>query len=135
MNINGSAMNYSQFQWSVSRNLDVIYENSHNPLSMPKTDWKETFSVTPLKNDATYDTLRNNLGMAEMSATLTMKGMHNGTGAVSTNYTQVAVAFPRLSLINSDENGGTSAVMNPLSFAALKPDTTSNASTMTWTNV
>ena len=43
--LGGSAMNFSQFQWSVSRNLDVIYENSHNPIAAPKTSWKETFIV------------------------------------------------------------------------------------------
>ena len=133
--LGGSAMNFSQFQWSVSRNLDVIYENSHNPIAAPKTSWKETFSVTPVKADSTYDAMRESLGMQEMAASLTLKGNHNGTGTGGTNFAQVAIAFARLSLIDSDESGGTSAQMNPLTFAVLKPDSSSNGSVMTWSEV
>ena len=129
--INSAALNISNFKWSVQRNLDVIFENSASPLSMPKTAWNETFSVTPLKADATYDTLRDNLGMQETTASLVLKGLNEGT--MTNTWTQVTIAFARLSLIDSDESGGTSAQMNPLTYQVLKPDTSANGSVMTWT--
>ena len=131
--LGGTAINASSFTWSCQRNLDVIFENSHTPISMPKTGWTETFSLTPVKKDSTYDALRDALGMAEMAGQMVLKGLHNGTGTGGTNYTVVTVAFARLSLIDSDESGGVSAVMNPLTFDVLKPDTSATGSVMTWT--
>jgi Phage tail tube protein len=129
--INSTAMNISSFKWSVQRNLDVIFENSPSPLSMPKTAWNETFSVTPLKADSTYDALRDSLGMQETTATLVLKGLNEGT--MTNTWTQVSIAFGRLSLVDSDESGGVSAQMNPLTYDVLKPDSSANGSVMTWT--
>jgi tail tube protein len=131
--LGGNPMTYSAFQWSCQRNLDVIYLNSNSPTGMPKTAWTETFSVTPVKADDTYDIARDALGMPEYVGSLVLKGLHNGT--MSNTWAVGTVAFPRLSLIDSDENGGTSTIMNPLTFDILKPDTSSNGSTMTWTTV
>lgn len=131
--IGGTPVPISAFSWSVQRSLTPIYMNSHTPTSMPKTTWKETLTVTPLKADATYDALRDALGMTEMTGTLVMKGLHNGTGTVATNWAVVTVSYARLSLIDSGESGGIGALMNPLTFDVLKPDTSTNASVMAWT--
>ncbi|WP_373649008.1 phage tail tube protein [Schlesneria sp. DSM 10557] len=130
--LGGTPLRVSQFQWSVQRNLDVIYHNSHNPISMPKTQFSETFSITPMKSNKTYDDLRDAFGMPELAGQLVLKGLHNGTGDTG-NFTVLTIDFDRLSLIDSDESGGTGAIMNPLTFDVLKPDTADNGSAMTWT--
>lgn len=129
------AMPISSFQWTVQRGLDVIYQNSATPTSCPKTSWNETFSVTPLKGDASFDALRDSLGMHEMAGELVLKGLHNGTGTGGTDFTILTVDFARLSLINSDESGGVGAIQNPLTFNVLKPDTSANGSVMAWSEL
>lgn len=133
--LGGTAVPVSQWQWSVQRNLDVIYHNSRTPISMPKNSWIETFSCTPLKADDTYDALRDAGGMVEMTGELTVMGLHGGTGTALTNFNKCVTAFPRLSMINADETGGEKTVMQPLTFKVLKPDSSSNGSTMTWSDV
>lgn len=129
----GTEIPVQSWQWQVQRNLDVIYDNSHSPISLPKTDWMETFSVTPLKQDAAWDELRDTLGMQECTGNLTIKGLHNGTGTGGTSWTQCSVAFARLSLVDADQNGGEKVQYQPLSFEVLRPDTSTNGSVMTWT--
>ena len=127
--LGGTALPISAFQWSMQKTLDVIYENSSSPISMPKTTCKETFSATPIKSSTAYDVMRESLGMQEMAASLVIKGLNNAGTFTGTTCT---ISFPRLSLIDSDESGGLAAVMNPLTFDVLKPDTTSNGSSIAW---
>ncbi len=128
--LGGTEISISAFQWQVQRNLSPIYNNSVSPISLPKTSWNETFSCTPLKLDATYDALRNAGGMAEMTGTLVIKGDNAASGI-----TNCSVAFARLSLIDSQESGGNGAIMNPLTFDVLKPDTSAAGSVMTWSTI
>lgn len=130
VSLGGTAIPISAFSWTVQKNLSPIYHNSPSLISLPKTSFKETFSVTPLKEDATYDALRDALGMPELAGNLTVKGGDNAGHVVT-----CSVAFPRLSLIDSTESGGIAVVENPLTFDVLKPDSSSTGSAMTWTTV
>lgn len=119
------------FQWQVQRGLQPNYWNSRSPLSLPKSQWVETFSVTPPKQGHSWEDLVRDLEMQEVAAQLDLKGLHNGTGATG-DFTTLSVAFPRLSLINSDEQESNGIYAEPLTFDVLKPDTTDLSSTMTW---
>lgn len=130
--LGGTAIRAASFSWSVQKNLDVIYQNSPNPISMPKTSYTETFSITPKKAGTTFDTLRDAFGSQEIAGQMVLKGLHNGTGATG-NFTVLTVDFARLSLIDSDESGGSGTIDNPLTFDVLKPDTSANGSVMAWT--
>lgn len=100
--------------------------------SRPKTGM---FSVTPLKASSDWDALRRTPGRHEFAATLTLKGLHQGTGSSGT-WTQVAIALNRLSLVkpDSDEKRDDEA-FQPLEFKCLKPESTSQWITMTWSEV
>ena len=128
LTLGGTPVKYSQFQWGVQKNLDVIYQNSKKPTSMPKQSFMETFSVTPLKSDATWDALRDALGMTEVAGVLTLVG-DDGAGATVI----LTVTFGRLSLIDVDEQGGIGHLNQPLTFDVLKPDGLTNGSVMAWT--
>jgi hypothetical protein len=131
ISVNGTALSVSAFSWTCQRSLDVIYNNSHSPVSLPQASHKEAFSVTPLKADASWDALRNAGGMSEHSATIVLTGLKVGT--VAGGWSTLTITLPRISLLDSDESGGRSAIMNPLTFKVLKPDGTGNMSTMAWT--
>lgn len=131
--LDGEVMPFSSFQWSVQRSVAPIYQNSKSPTACPKAGWVETFSVTPLKSDNSWDVIRNDLAMTELAGELVLKGLHNGTGTGGTDFTVCTVAFPRLSFVDSDESGGVGVLENPLTWNVLKPDSLSLSSTMTWT--
>lgn len=132
LTLDGSAAPMSAFQWQVQAGLQSHYWNASRPQSMPKSQWTETFSVTPPKQGHSWvDKVRTG-GMQEVAATLNLKGLHNGTGTGGTNWTTVAVALPRLSLINADEAEQNGVINEPLTFDVLKPDTSDNGSAMTF---
>ncbi|HEY4263388.1 MAG TPA: phage tail tube protein [Schlesneria sp.] len=130
--LNSVAIPYSAFQWQVQRGLQPTFFNDRRPTSMPKSQWVETFSITPPKQGHAWEDLVRDLEMQEFAGTLTMKGLHNGTGTEDTDFTTLSVDFPRLSLIDADEAESNGLYNEPLTFDVLKPDTTDASSTMTW---
>lgn len=122
------------FEWKIARGLQPQYWNAHNPQSLPKTSWIETFTVTPPKQTDDWEDLRDALGMTEKAATLVLKGLHNGTGG-SGDWTVLTQTFPRLSLIDVDMQESNGIYSEPLSFDVLKPDTSDLCSTSAWTEV
>lgn len=132
LTLDGNVIQYSGFQWQVQRGLQPNFFNNRRPTSMPKSQWVETFSVTPPKQGHAWEDLVRDLEMQEVEATLTMKGLHNGTGTDGTDFTTLSIAFPRLSLIDADEQESNGIYNEPLTFDVLKPDTADLSSTMTW---
>lgn len=126
------ATKIGSFQWQAQRGLQPQYFNSRSPVSLPKTQWNETFSVTPPKQGHAWEDLVRDLDMQEVPAQLVLKGLHNGTGTEGTDFTVLTVDFPRLSLINADEQESNGIYTEPLTFDVLKPDTTDLSSAMTW---
>lgn len=132
--IDGTPVPIGSFQWQIQNALTAHYWNSRRPSSLPPGDRVETFSVTPPKQtNAWQEALKENLA-DESVGVLTLKGLHNGTGTVDTEWNQVVITFPLLSLVNVDEQGGRGTLMEPLSWVCLKPDTADNASAMVWTD-
>lgn len=129
--LDGTVTPISGFTWQVQRGLQPSYWDNNRPQSMPKTQWVETFSVTPPKQGHAWEDKVRSGGMQEVAATLALKGLHNGTGTTG-NWTTLSIAFPRLSLIDADEQEANGIYAEPLTFDVLKPDTTDPSSTMTW---
>jgi len=132
--LDGDVTPIGSFEWKIARGLQPQYWNGHNPTSMPKTSWVETFSVTPPKQTDDWEDLRDALGMTEVDAELVLKGLHNGTGG-SGDWTVLTQTFPRLSLIDVDMQESNGVYSEPLSFDVLKPDTSDLSSTSAWTEV
>lgn len=122
------------FQWQVQNNLKGFYWNGRRFQALRPGDRIETFTVTPPKQTNAWQTaLRANLP-DEVVGQLTLKGLHNGTGTALTDWNQVVIDFPLLSLTGVDEQGGRDILTEPITWAVLKPDTTANASAMTWSD-
>lgn len=135
--LDGTEMPIGAFSWQVQAGLKFDHLNSRYPAFLKKTGHVETLSISPMKNDDTWDDFRREVvAMVETEAELTIKGFHNGTGTVDTDYAQGVIAWPRLSLITVGEEGGMEDLAKqPLTFICLKPDTSSNCSAMTWSDV
>lgn len=134
LTIGGTPVPIGSFQWQVQNGLTAHYWNSRRPQALPPADRVETFTITPPKQtNAWQEALREDLP-DEVEGILTLKGLHNGTGTVATDWNQVVITFPLLSLVNVDEQGGRGTLTEPISWVCLKPDTSANASTMVWTD-
>lgn len=134
LTLGGSSVQIKDFNWTVTSTLIVEYLNSFNPAMIIKARHVETFACTLIKNSSTYDAYRRLASDTELAATLVVKALHNGT--LSDTYAQLSVAFPRLHLLDADDQvGQTDLTRQPLSFVALKPDTSAQPSTMTWSTV
>ena len=132
--LDGDVTPIGSFEWKIARGLQPQYWNNNNPQSLPKTSWVETLSVTPPKQSAAWEDLRDALGMTEVAASLVLKGLHNGTGSAG-DWTVLTQTFPRLSLIDVDSQESNGIYSEPLSFDVLKPDTADLSSTSAWTEV
>lgn len=131
LTLGGSTVQIKDFNWTVQSPLIVEYLNAFVPQQILKARHIETFSCTLLKNSATYDAYRRLTTDTELAATLVVKALHNGT--LSDSYAQVSISLPRLHLLDADDQFSLADLTRqPLSFVALKPDSSSNASAMTW---
>lgn len=128
------AVPIGSFQWQVQNNLKGFYWNGRRFQALRPGDRIETFTITPPKQtNAWQSALRADLP-DEVVGELTLKGLHNGTGTVDTEWNQVVIDFPLLSLTGVDEQGGRDILTEPITWAVLKPDTTDNGSAMTWSD-
>ena len=135
--LNSVATLIGSFSWQVQCGLKHKYLNARTPQLLRKTQHIETLTIGPMKEDDTWDDFRREVvAMVETDAELTIKGFHNGTGDVDTDYAEGVITFPRLSLLTVAEEGGLEDLaMQPLTFLCLKPDTSSNCSSMAWGDV
>jgi hypothetical protein len=135
-----AALNIKNFNLQIQNGLKVEYLNSSVPSLLVRTTEAITFSCEIIKTSDTYDTFRRMVGgtnsETDFVGQLTLKGLHNGTGAADTNWNQVVIALNRMALVNPTENQGLRDVNSQvLNFTCLKPDTASNPLTFTWSDV
>jgi hypothetical protein len=128
----GVAVNLKSFSLQVQHGLKVEYLNSFTPALLVKTQRVLTLSMVLIKDADTYDAYRRATEATEFTGQIVVKGLHNGTGATG-NWTVGTIDFPRLALLDVADNGGREDIINQsLSLVALKPDTSSNDMTVTW---
>ncbi len=130
----GSALDFGGFQFTQANALKTKYLNSTSPKLLKKTDRDLKLTLKGPKLGTTWDAAIRALGMDEHSIVLTMKGLHNGSFATG-DYTLLTLTFNRASLVDApDELKREDITYQPLSFNILKPDTSSDAITVAWTN-
>jgi hypothetical protein len=129
------------FSWQLGRGLKSRFLSGTPSISgrVPSAlnasgDLSESFSFTPDKTDDSWDDIARTLGSTEFAARLTLYGLHNGTGATG-NYTKLVIAFPRLSWNDHADQGGFSELSTQINCDVLKPNTSSNAHVLTWSEV
>jgi hypothetical protein len=87
-----------------------------------------------VKNSDTYDAFRRAATATEFTGQIAIKGLHNGTGGVGTNWTVGTLTLPRLALLDVDDQGGKEDISTQtLNMVVLKPDTASNDLSIAWT--
>lgn len=132
--LNGSPIGVRSFEWSINRAMETAYLNAKRPQIMKATDYVETFSLTrPFEDDTWRDVLREMDATEESELVMTLKGLHMGTGAVDTAWTQGEFTFPLLSLVNPEAQADT-LMWESLNFDVLKPDTADNGHTVVWSD-
>lgn len=124
------------FQWSVNNNLKYDYNGGRRPSVRAAGDRVEQFQCQFIKNSDVYDTFRRTSGDTRFVASLVLKGLHNGTGTALTNYTVLTINFNSLGFIDFEDNRDRNDFARvPIQFDVLKPDTSSNGTTRTWSEV
>jgi len=132
--LGGSAILLSSFRMETTRNISVKYNNASRPSIIAVVGpVSTTVTMVPQKTADTYDVVKRLLGMNEYTGQAVIKGLHNGTGTGGTNYTVATIDFPRLSFVDKDDQDIEQIVYEGLTFRALKPDTSSNSITLTYT--
>lgn len=133
--LGSTVVEVTAFQHQVNRNLQGLRTNTWWITGLSAGMRDETLTVTIPKKDATYDVYRRLQNSdTEITATLTIRGLHNGTGA-SGNYTKLSRVFNRLFFQAQDLQGDKGILLQPLTFQCLKPDSSSNTHTDTWSLV
>lgn len=136
-----AGLQIAAFSWQLSRGLKSRFLSGTPSISgrVPSAlnasgELSETFSFTPDKTDDTWDDIARTLASTEFAARLTLYGLHNGTGATG-NFTKVVIAFPRLSWNDHTDQGGMAELVQQINCDVLKPNTSSNAHALTWSEV
>jgi hypothetical protein len=133
--LGGVAQQLRSFQWQGQNALASTYLGSTSPTYLSAGDLTETLNFTIMKPDDTYTAYNRAFTEAEMTGQIVLKGLHNGTGTVSTNYTVLTVDFNRLSFIEPADSSSNALIEEGLSFDVLKPDSSSAAKTLTYSEV
>ena len=120
------------FSWGLNRNLSPIFNGSFNPSYFRPAKPTHTFQISVEKADGTWDAIRRLQTPANYHAELTLKGLHQGTGATGT-YATCVIDIPKMSFRGAGENYVRNGVLvQNLSFAPMKPNTSDASFTMTW---
>lgn len=121
------------FNFSANNGLKPKYLNSRTPTMLKRTMRERNLQIVIPKHVDTWDDYARVLTSdAEPSARLTMLGLHNGT--LSDSYAKVVMVFPRLQLVSGPQDRWATEdyTMQTLDFQCLKPDTSAQEVTVTW---
>jgi hypothetical protein len=130
----GVTVQAKSFSMQVQHGLKAEYLNSFTPTLLVKSQRVVTLSMVLVKNSDTYDAFRRAATATEFTGQIAIKGLHNGTGGVGTNWTVGTLTLPRLALLDVDDQGGKEDISTQtLNMVVLKPDTASNDLSIAWT--
>jgi len=133
--LDGSALPIESFVWTIRHGLALKFNGDYTPSSCRATSGQQSLTIKPLKTSAAYAVLQRLSTIAIKTASLTIKGRHEGTGA-SGVYAQGVFTFNRLALLDAPDDVAVEDYnFQPLSFACLKPSSSTPAVTQTWSLV
>lgn len=130
--LGGVAQSLRSFRWQGQSNLAATYLNGTAPSFLAAGQLVETLNFTFMKADDTYTAYNRAFTEVEMTGQIVLKGLHNGTGSTG-NYTVLTIDFNRLGFVApEDSRAMNSLIEEGLTFDVLKPDTSSAAKTLTY---
>lgn len=133
--LGGVAQDLRSFSWQGQNALAATYLNATSPSHLAAGDLNETLNFTIMKADDTYAAYNRAFTEVEMTGQIVLKGLHNGTGTGGTDYTVLTIDFNRLSFIEPANNSNNALIEEGLTFDVLKPDSSSAAKTLTYSEV
>ncbi|MDB5388361.1 MAG: hypothetical protein JWM11_4007 [Planctomycetaceae bacterium] len=133
--LGGVPQQLRSFQWQGQNALAATYLNATSPSALSAGDLTETLTFTILKADDTYTAYNRAFSEVELTGQIVLKGLHNGTGTDGTAYTVLTIDFNRLSFVEPADSSGNTLIEEGLSFDVLKPDSSSAAKTLTYSEV
>ena len=135
LTVDGSALPIESFAWTIKHGLALKFNGDYTPSSLKATTAAQSLTIKPLKTSDAYAVLQRLGTVAIKTASLTIKGRHEGTGS-SGVYAQCVLAFNRLALLDANDDVAVEDYnFQPLSFACLKPSSATAAVTQTWSLV
>lgn len=131
LEIGGDPILVQNWKWEVDYGMKALFQNSPRAAKIHGQYCKQTFTLTPLKETATYDALLRLLPQTELSLELVIIGLHDGTAA--DDYTRGTFTFDRTSLIEAKTalpwgDFGT----QPITLRCLKPQDTGHIVEAVW---
>lgn len=131
--IGGAAVSLRSFKYNLSNSLTATYLNATSPSHISAGSRVESLMFQLMKDADTYAAINRAFAESEFTGQIVLKGLHNGTGTGGTNYTVLTIDFARLAFVNNDDQRTLAALMeSALNFDILKPDTSGDAVTFTW---
>lgn len=128
-----TAHQIQSFNLQRNNGLKVAYLNSRTPTMLKRTMRDTSLQIVVPKHADTWDDYARVFDSdAEPSARLTILGKHNGS--LSDTYTKLVAVFPRLQFVGQpqDRHAVEDYTFQTLDFQCLKPDTSANEITLTW---
>lgn len=124
----------ASFQLTVSNGLQTHYMNARIPTSLKRTTRQVGFQFVIDKNSKDYDDAARLATDTEYDFTLTLLGLHNGSG--SDDYTRLVIDMPRAQLMDPDDNYQVdNYIMTTLPMDILNPDNSDGDIELTWDTV
>lgn len=136
MTVDSTAVQISSFNLTRNNNLVAKYLGDKTPQVLARTDRSTLFTFDLPKQADTYDVARRTLATeTEYDITLTLEGLHNGSGASGTK-TRIVVDMPRCQLINPEDAYSIDGLaMTTVNLECLKPDSASREVAFTYSLV
>lgn len=135
LTIDTVATPFQAFSLQRQNGLKPYYLGQRRPQLLPRTTNVSLFNFTIPKDSAAYDNFRrlSDGSAKDFDIQLKIKGLHNGTGAVSTNYAAGTADMPKARFVSLTEAGGLEDLkMVSVQCVCLKPDSAENAVQWTW---
>lgn len=134
--LGGVAQSLKSFRWQGQNNLTATYLNETSPSYLAAGQLVESLNFQILKADDTWTAYNRAFAEQEMTGQIVFKAAHNGSGTGGTNYTVLTVDFNRLAFVAPEDGRAANALIEEgLTFDVLKPDSSSAAKTLAYTEV
>jgi len=132
--IGGVAQEVRSFRYQIQNGLEVGYVNAAAPNQIAAGELVETVSCNLYKTSDTYNARNRAFTENEETVQITLKGLHNGTGATGT-YSVATLLFNRCAFIKPEDSGDKGLQNQMLSWDILKPDSSTASKTISYSEV
>ncbi len=125
LSVDGEEVLFGGFSLQTQHALAVEYLNSRRPSSLKAGDTTNTVTLNPPKSSNKWDEMIRDMDLEvenrEVPVVLTLQGLHMGTGAVDTSWTEIEISLGRCMLRGAKTARSRGLLQQPLEFDIYKP--------------